>query len=74
MTDPPIPLTLGPPRYFLAVGAWRGLTRETVGYVEVTEQQAAEAKGPVMLEQKEKPCLTAARPNAKNLSCGCREI
>ena len=55
MTDPPTPLTLGPPRYFLAVGTWRGLTRETVGYVEVTEKQAAEAKGPVMLEQKEKP-------------------
>jgi len=55
MTDLPRSLTLGPPRYFLAVGTWRGLTRETVGYVEVTEKQAIEAKGPVMLEQKEKP-------------------
>jgi len=55
MTDPPIPLTLGPPRYFFAVGVCRCGIRETVGYVEVTEKQAIEAKGPVMLEQKEKP-------------------
>ena len=51
MTDPPIPRTLGPPRYFLAVGAWRCGIRETVGYVEVTEKQAAEAKGPVMMNE-----------------------
>ena len=52
MTDPPTPLTLGPPRYFLAVGACRCGIRETVGYVEVTEQQAIEAKGrPVMMNE-----------------------
>mgnify|MGYP007083471826 CR=1 FL=1 len=54
MSEPcPTPrFTFGPPRYFLPIGAWRGLTRETVGYVEVSDEQAKEAKGPVMLNQK----------------------